>query len=335
MRSNIASNLFTIEFSDSNEEESEDEEEYESDEEEEEIIRLDTKKINSFKPSPIVKKKQSPNQSIGNMMEISDSYSSDSTLTESDSPKIKIIKQKIQLPESSHENDIFTLNDEKLEQQPNESDSTLQPTKQQKPKTDNNHLQKRHNNWSIYLIKRKKFTNIKGIRIFFTFEENSKQLFAAKCKSNSPSKIYIVQGTDVHLSSKPDALIIVENNEKNFLLEETEGERVMAARFAAPKWPSDTARKVEVEFLKPKQGTPNILKSKNPPLNPDGKPTYDFEGHFAFESVKNAVLYEKEDGPKMMLIRKVGDDAIEVEARFEHEPVWIFAVGIASFLADA
>ncbi|KAH0792792.1 hypothetical protein GPJ56_003270 [Histomonas meleagridis] len=330
-----ASNLYTIDFSDSSEEESEEETEYESEEEEDDIIQVNIKRANIFRPSPIVKKKQP----IGDIIEISDSYStSSSSSSEKSDPKIQITKKKVTIQENvQHKNDSVTPKEEKSEPKP---PSQVIPNnsieKQQKQPEPNNNLQKRRFvNWPVYLVKRKKVTSIKGTRIFFTFEENSQALFSAKCKSSSPSKILIDKGTDVHLSSKPDAEINVENNVKDFFLEnKSTGEMEVAARFSPPKWPADTARKLEIEFLKPKQGTPEKMESQNPPLSPNGKPIYDFGGHFAFDSVKNAVLYGSDKNQKLM-IRKVGDNEIEIEAWFENEPIWLFAIGIGSFLADA
>jgi hypothetical protein len=108
---------------------------------------------------------------------------------------------------------------------------------------------------------------------------------------------------------------------------------LLTVRFAAPSNPVENGRKMFVNFFVNVEVVPSgKLTSRNPKLMPDGSVAHEFDGRFAIDSVKNAVLVGATDGPPLLLIRKVGIDVLEIEVRFRHEVIWIFAIGIASFL---
>ncbi|OHS94470.1 hypothetical protein TRFO_11083 [Tritrichomonas foetus] len=212
-----------------------------------------------------------------------------------------------------------------------------------KPKIDYSVIQKpkalpipiRTDTWPTYLITRESKMHLNGKRIFFSFFDGNKQIYAAKCKSKNAESVFIMKGKQVHLGETADAIILVGNEGSDFSLRKSSnsGDEIITVRIVPPKTPADTARKMAVTFFMPKDGTPARITSKNPGLNPDGKVEHDFEGHFAVSSMKNAVLVAKANGPNLVLIRKTGPDAIEIDVRFEHEDLWIFAIGIASFLS--
>lgn len=194
------------------------------------------------------------------------------------------------------------------------------------------------NSWPIYLITREKKMQINGRRILFTFNEGSRHIYSAKCKGKNPHHVYIKHGENpdkIDNGDTADAIIMIGNEGTDFSLRKSSNSsnEIMTIRITPARTSADTARKMSVIFFEPRDGAPARLMSKNPCLNPDGKPEHDFEGRFAIDSVKNAVLVDKTKGPSLMFIRKTGKMAIEIEARFEHEDLWIFAIGIASFLS--
>jgi hypothetical protein len=99
--------------------------------------------------------------------------------------------------------------------------------------------------------------------------------------------------------------------------------------------PVDNARKLYVTFFGQDEKVPPRFVSKNPKLSPEGKIAHDFDGRFAIDSVKNVVLAAKPDGPGLISVRKAAEDVLELEVRFDPDPLWIFAIGISSFLAKA
>lgn len=236
-----------------------------------------------------------------------------------------------------NENEINTNNSPELIQTKDSNQNSL-PAIQTSSMSSPNKIRTNPGSWPIYLITREKKMQINGRRILFSFFEGSRQIYSAKCKGKNPHHVYIKRGDkpdSINNGDTADAIIMIGNEGTDFSLRKSSNSsnEIMTIRITPARTPADTARKLNVIFFEPRDGAPARLMSKNPCLNPDGKPEHDFEGRFAIDSVKNAVLVDKTKGPSLMFIRKTGKMAIEIEVRFEHEDLWIFAIGIASFLS--
>ena len=140
--------------------------------------------------------------------------------------------------------------------------------------------------------------------------------------------------SDKQMKGAQEYILMIANDSRDFSLRRspTDGHEIMVIRFTNAKPPVDNARRLAVFLNAPKEGTPAKLTSKNPRLNPDGVPVHEFRGRFAIDSVKNAVLVASADGPPAAMIRKIGNEALEIDIKFPHEPIWAFAIGIASFV---
>lgn len=227
-----------------------------------------------------------------------------------------------------------TKNDTKEDNQPDQT--KIEDQSQNDPILSTKSLENQENpQIAIYLITREKKTHINGTRLFFNFFVNEQHIYTAKCKTKKAHHVYIMKGDNAHLGSEADAIILIGNKSSDFSLREKRdlGSEILTIRILPPRTTADTSRKMTVSFFSPLNGTPKKIFTKCPGLNHNGKIEHDFEGKFAIESIKNAVLVAKHDGPKMMFIRKTGDDSIEIEAYFKHVELWIFAIGIASFLS--
>ena len=360
MKRKTGANLFTIEFSSS------DEEDY-YEEDEPAPSPAPKRAVRQITPTRVTKKQITnpdlPPPNIGGLIELSSSSYSDS--------------EDLIIQNNTKKNDVFTLNEDDKNQKDktpqkspvrnapkhviitpkrlnNDNNNPKEEEKEEIPKPEkvttspapNRTVDRvstsprplptpiKSQNWPMYLVTRDKKMNIKGRRIMFALFEGSNQLYSAKCKSNNPKSVFIMKGSKIKHGETADALILVGNNSSDFSLRKNinSGDEIMSVRFAQPKI-SNTFRKMNIIFFAPKEGTPARLRNKNPALNLDGNPEYDFEGRFAIESTKNTILVPQNDGPNMLLIRKTGKDAIEIEARFEHDSLWIFTAGIASFLS--
>jgi hypothetical protein len=181
-----------------------------------------------------------------------------------------------------------------------------------------------------YVVSRDAKKHLNGKSVFFKLEEEMMPLFVAKFKKRTVAIFTADRGA--HLSGTADAVLLVANESQDFSLRKPATENVLTVRIMSPTLPVENARKVTVNFFVERPGPPAQLVSKNPKLNPDGKVAHDFGGKFAIDSVKNAVLVAKQDGPPLLFIRKAGKDALEIDAWFLYEPLWIFAMGIASFM---
>lgn len=173
-----------------------------------------------------------------------------------------------------------------------------------------------------------------GKSLLFTIREGKTEHFKAKAKKSAMS-IWAV-GKDMK-TTNPDYSMIIGSDEKDFSLRKSSAtsDEIMLIRYAPAKGPVDNARKICVFFNVVKDGSPTRLLSRNPKLNPDGKAQHDFGGKFAIDSIKNAILVGTVDGPPLVMIRKAGKDVLELDVKFPHEPIWIFAIGLSSFLSKA
>lgn len=242
------------------------------------------------------------------------------------------------------ENNNSDQNNQTLEKLPDEFQNDIQqdplPTKIEKPmpmSPSNPQISPIvvGDEWITYLITREKKTHLNGTRIFFNFFEGSRQTYVAKCKTKKASNVYIMKGSEVHMGSTADALILIGNDGADFSLRKkvNSGDEIMTVRIVPPKTSTDTTRRMTVTFFFPCHGSPSKLVTKPPSLNHSGKIEHDFEGRTAIESIKNAVLIDKTNGAGKLFIRKTAKDAIELDAKFSHDKVSIFTVGIASFLS--
>jgi hypothetical protein len=184
----------------------------------------------------------------------------------------------------------------------------------------------------FYALTRAKKKHLNGESIFFTIEQKRTKVFTAKFKK---SRVSIFAGARTpRLSETPDAVMLVNRDLTDFSFRQNAvSKELLTVRFTPPSNPVENARKMVVNFFTSVEEVPSgKLTSRNPKLLPDGSVTHDFDGRFAIISVKNAVLVATSDGPPLLLIRKAGKDVLEIEVRFGHEAMWIFAIGIASFL---
>lgn len=182
----------------------------------------------------------------------------------------------------------------------------------------------------IYAISRESKIHLTGRTLIFRFSENGKQMYKAVLKGKNVAGFPIYKED----STEQTHYMQMGNNTADFSLhEQTEyGDELISIRFKPQETSADTHRKMAVAIFKPLENAPVRLLSKLPGLDQDGKPFFDFEGRFSIESVKNAILIDRQYGPTLVMIRKAGEDVIEIEVRFPHDPIIIFALGIASFL---
>jgi hypothetical protein len=179
-------------------------------------------------------------------------------------------------------------------------------------------------------VKRDAKSHLTGKSVFFRLEESETPLFLAKFKKSHVA--IFTADREPHLRATADAVMLVADEMRDFSLRTSATEKILNVRIMPASLPVENARRLTVSFFIEQPGLPTRLVSRNPKLNRDGKVVHDFDGKFAIHSVKSAVLVARQDGPPLSYIRKAGKDALEIDAKFPHEPLWIFAIGIASFM---
>jgi hypothetical protein len=226
---------------------------------------------------------------------------------------------------SSESIDIFVIDDDDPPQRPGPppSPAPAAPEQVQLPPS------------TFYTVTRERRKHLNGESIFFSIagSDSKEKMFTCKYKK---SRIYIFKaGRIPRLSEEPDAVMLVGCDFTNFSLRQSiASKELMTVQFGAPRAPSEHGRKVAINLFAAVGAQPaEKLISQNPTDMPDGSTAHAFDGRFAIESVKNTVLVSRRNGPPLVLVRKEGKNALEIEARCPHEAEWVFAIGIASFLA--
>jgi len=189
---------------------------------------------------------------------------------------------------------------------------------------------------TIFTITRENSFKISGRRIYFRFNRETNCIFSAKCKSKGSEKIPIVSGSEVHLRNPSDTVLIVGNNGTDFSLRERSqtGKELLTVRYYPKSIGTNSFRRMVITFFQKTEEMPQKLRSKTPTFTNDGVAIHDFEGRYSIASVKNAVLAEEESLPNLLMIRKIAKDAADIEARFPIDPVYLFGIGISSFLCS-
>lgn len=182
----------------------------------------------------------------------------------------------------------------------------------------------------MYRISREKKTGLLGATYTFRFYMLSEFILSAIYKKGADTINIIKEG-----SSDVDACISIGNKTQDFSLRlgSKTGDEVLSIRFY-PKEGKNLARRMSVSFFIKKEGNPAKLFSRQPTESVQGHLTYNFNGRFHIQSVKNAVLFEKKGDPDLFWIRKIANEVIELQAAFPLEPLSMFAIGLASFITE-
>lgn len=194
---------------------------------------------------------------------------------------------------------------------------------------------KRITNYPVYKLRKETKLHINGRRYFFSFSDEVKQLFSAKMKTKSAEFIPIFVGENTpHLSETPDYCLITGNAGQDFSLRVKiqTGDELMTIRFFNKRM-NELTRKVIISFFQSSLCAPPRLRSKCPELE-NGNFIFDFDGRFAMKSSKNVCFAESVDEKSVLCYRKIDKKMMEIDCKFEVEPLYLFAAGIANWVSQ-
>lgn len=184
----------------------------------------------------------------------------------------------------------------------------------------------------VYRVNMKKYHKFMPTHVF-TLYDKDKILFIAKYRKASSKTIFIKKGGDIHLSKPPfDYKITMKGKEKKKfkLLVGTSNETM--ARISIMDSPK-VQRKVKLDFKKEEDSTgyPSRMTSRSP-YNLDGYAGPETAGKFTIRSPKNCVL-EGFLCRRPIILKTVAENDFELEIVWQLNPIYLFFLGIASFLA--
>lgn len=179
------------------------------------------------------------------------------------------------------------------------------------------------------------------------------QMFTAKCKIRENSPVYINSGTEAHYRY-PEGVMLVDKKKNALFSLRTNADferEILAIKYRKSDSVTHFSRVIQIDFnlsglqLTQSSSLPSTLSETN--MKPSFYPTpkqlrtraiefkdmFPADCHpFTVKSSKNAILSENSIGPSFLIFRKVENHALEIETRFEHDPMWMCAIGISSFL---
>ncbi|OHS93262.1 hypothetical protein TRFO_40417 [Tritrichomonas foetus] len=178
-------------------------------------------------------------------------------------------------------------------------------------------------------IVREKRTKIGGTRLYFTGYQNSDHLYLAKAKKQNSKLIPITDSNKIHLRNKERSLAMLEmdNENSDFLLYENGPVKhhLMVVKFNAPKLEFDGMRKMHITFI----GHTDL---PSPVVSLPLTSVAPYEGRYMMYSIKNAVLVDDSTKTPIITIRKTKSKQLEIDTHFDIPKLWLFGLGIASFL---
>lgn len=174
-----------------------------------------------------------------------------------------------------------------------------------------------------------------GHRYHFQLTYDGEPLFHTKTKSRRPTvSIPISAGSDMHFSQKEfAAYLLLTNSNKFFSLRKKEefGDELMTVEInsISAKEPRDTVLNLfeDIEYV------PSKLKSLKPKLSNTGHWELSFLGKETIPSVKNCILAGIDDSLPYIMVRRVSQSTLEIDAPAIFPNLCVFGLALSIWLS--
>ena len=184
-------------------------------------------------------------------------------------------------------------------------------------------------NYPTYILTTKRKYRSTGKSAVYLFSDMSKKiLFEAKQKQKSPNvfEIFTVGSVDVV------AALVIGSNEYSFRKYNQRGPELLTIKFQPTQ--RHLFRSAVVNFMfSSSDKKPQRLRSRDPPLNSDDKPVYNFSGKFYIESIRNMILYSRHQDKDYIAVRKTDTDELQIDTMFRANILWLVAISLADAIS--
>ena len=175
-----------------------------------------------------------------------------------------------------------------------------------------------------------------GHCIHFQLSLDDRDLYHAKVKSTSQIEpIPVSAGKEVHYSKKNDFYMLTNKSHEVFSLraKSPNGEEMFV--FSEYQIISiDDPKNISVVYKKSETDQRKVkFINKKPTKQSDGNWVLDFSERYTVPSKKNAILIDEETGKEMIVVRKVENFEIELDAYEPIPPIYVFAVALSFWLS--
>lgn len=187
--------------------------------------------------------------------------------------------------------------------------------------------------FKVMQIRRTKSSNIRGRRTLFVLYQYDHPIYSAKYKPIKISEyVPIFCGGEPHFKNQPQAVLLVANNNCDFSLRKDNklGQELLTLQYRRFTTEGAHPRHLTAYFFGQNDDIPNKLENVDPEFRDDAW-SVDLNTNEAMSSIKNCKLENDEHQP-YVYIRKTQKEVLEIEIREEIDDMYVFALGISSFL---
>lgn len=183
--------------------------------------------------------------------------------------------------------------------------------------------------YPTYILTTKRKYRTTGRSAVYLFSDMSRKvLFEAKQKQKSPNifEIFSAGSTEVV------AALIIGTNDFSFRKYNHRGPELLTIKYQPT--PKHLFRSVIVNFMfSSTDKKPQRLRSRDPIINSDDRPIYNFGNKFCMESMRNMVLYSRHQDKDYIAVRKTDLNELQIDTMFRANILWLVAISLSDVIS--
>lgn len=181
-----------------------------------------------------------------------------------------------------------------------------------------------------YILTTKRKYRKTGKSAVYLFSDMSKRLlFEAKQKQKTPNifEIFTAGSNDVV------AALVIGTNDYSFRKYNQRGPELLTIKYQPTE--KHLFRSVTVNFMfSSPDKKPQRLRSRDPSIDIDDKPVYNFGNKFYLESIRNMVLYSRHQDKDYITVRKTDDNELQIDTMFRANILWLVAICLSDAISS-
>lgn len=183
--------------------------------------------------------------------------------------------------------------------------------------------------YPTYILTTKRKYRRTGRSAVYLFSDMSRKvLFEAKQKQKSPNVF------DIYTPGSTDsvAALVIGDNDYSFKKYNQRGPELLTIKFQPT--PRHLFRSAIVNFMfSSADKKPQRLRSRDPPLNSDDKPVFNFGNKFYIESMRNMILYSRHQDKDYIAVRKTDENELQIDTMFRANILWLVAISLSDAIS--
>ena len=178
----------------------------------------------------------------------------------------------------------------------------------------------------------RKKSSLPGHCTHFQLSLDDRDIYHSKIKSVAQIEpIPISAGTEAHFSKPNDFYLLTNKSHEAFSLrsKKPNGKEIFTLTMYQII-SIDDPKNIQLLYNRSESDDTKIkLINRKPTQQPNGNWVLDFSERYTIPSKKNAILIDEETGKEMIVVRKVEENEIELDAFEAIPPIYVFALAVA------